>query len=67
MDKIDVLVKGCPVPIHNMFKGFCSMHGKSISEGLIDLMIEAIERTNGANSSSLQTIVDEYRGRAGKK
>ncbi len=61
MEKIDILVKGCPVPIHNMFKGYCSMSGKSISDGVIEAMVETIERTIGANAD-LSAIIDEYRG-----
>ena len=57
-----MLVKACPGPIHDMFKGYCSMNGKSISEGLIDLMIEALERGGGGSNPTFQAIVAEYRG-----
>jgi len=35
METLDVLVKKIPVPIHNMFKGFCSMKGISVNDGII--------------------------------
>ena len=60
MEKIDVLVKGVPVPIHNMFKGFCSLRGKSISQGIIESMIAVIEQSSGKANPGLRTIVDEY-------
>jgi len=60
MEKIDVLVKGVPVPIHNMFKGFCSLRGKGVSEGIVDAMISIIEQTSGGAGDSLKAIVDEY-------
>jgi hypothetical protein len=60
MEKIDVLVKGVPVPINNMFKGFCSLRGKSVSEGIVDAMISIIEQASGSASDNLKVIVDEY-------
>jgi hypothetical protein len=66
MEKIDILVKGCPLTIHNMFKGYCSMTGKTISEGIIDTIIDAIQKNVGKDNKELQAIVDEYR-RGGKK
>ena len=60
MEKIDVLVKSVPVPINNMFKGFCSLRGKSVSEGIIDAMISIIEQTSGGANDNLKAIVDEY-------
>jgi hypothetical protein len=60
MEKIDVLVKGVPVPIHNMFKGLCSLRGKSVSEGIIDSMISVIEQSSGGMSENLQTVLGEY-------
>ena len=60
MEKIDILVKGVPVPINNMFKGLCSLHGKSVSEGMIDAMISVIERSSGMNEN-LQAILGEFR------
>jgi len=66
MEKIDILVKGCPLPIHNMFKGYCAMTGKTVSEGIIDTIIDAIQKNVGKDNKELQAIVDEYR-RGGKK
>ena len=60
MEKIDILVKGVPVPIHNMFKGFCSLRGKSMSQGVIESMISVIEQSSGPANPDWQTIVDEY-------
>ncbi len=60
MEKVDVLVKGVPVAIHNMFKGICSLSAQSVSEGIIDAMIAVIEQQSGGSGSKLKTIVDEY-------
>lgn len=67
MEKIDVLVKGVPVPIHNMFKGFCSLRGKSVSEGIIDSMISVIEQSSGGVNENLKTILGEYQVSAKQK
>jgi hypothetical protein len=67
MEKIDILVKGCPLTIHNMFKGYCSMTGKTISEGIIEAMIASIEKNVGKENAELKAIVDEYRRSAKKK
>jgi hypothetical protein len=61
MEKIDVLVKGVPVPINNMFKGLCSLRGKSVSDGIIDAMISVIEESSGGMNENLQMILGEYR------
>lgn len=61
MEKIDVLVKGVPVPINNMFKGLCSLRGKSVSEGIIDAMIAVIEQSSGGMKENLQAILGEFR------
>lgn len=61
MEKIDVLVKGVPVPINNMFKGLCSLHGKSVSDGIIDAMIAVIEQSGSGSNENLQAILGEYR------
>jgi len=65
MEKIDLLVKGMPVAILNMFRGFCTLEGKTESEGVIDVMIEYIDKNTGGNHANLKQIVEEYR--AGKK
>jgi len=52
MEKIDILVKGVPVPIHNMLKGICSMNGKSVSDGVIEAVVSYIESTSGLRPSS---------------
>ena len=61
MEKIDVLVKGVPVPINNMFKGLCSLRGKSVSQGIIDSMITVIEQSGGGVNENLQAMLGEYR------
>jgi hypothetical protein len=43
-DKLDVLVKGIPVKTHNIFKGICAMHDKTVNEGIIDAMADFIDR-----------------------
>ena len=67
MEKIDVLVKGVPVPIHNMFKGFCSLHGISVSQGIIDSMISVIEKSSGGDNENLRAILGEYQTSAGQR
>jgi hypothetical protein len=67
MDKVDLLVKGVPVPVLNMFRGFCSIEGKSESEGIIDIMIDYIEKNTGGDKANLKKIVSEYRASAKKK
>ena len=67
METLDVLVKKIPVPIHNMFKGFCSMKGISVSERIIDVMITFIENETGGSNESLKTIVEQYNAERGKK
>ena len=67
MEKIDVLVKGVPVPIHNVFKGFCSLRGKSVSEGIIDSMICAIEQSGGGMNENLRAILGEHQVSAKQK
>ena len=61
MEKIDILVKGVPVPSHNMFKGLCSMAGKSVSEGVIEAMGDWIAKYSGGVGETAD------KGRAGKK
>jgi len=65
MEKIDLLVKGMPVAILNMFRGFCTLEGKTESEGVIDVMIEYIDKNTGGNNANLKQIAEQYR--AGKK
>lgn len=48
MEKIDILVKGVPVPVHNMFKGMCSMSGKTVSEGVVELMTAHVQKGGAA-------------------
>jgi hypothetical protein len=67
MEKVDVLVKGVPTAILSMFKGFCSIEGKNESEGIIDTMIEHIEKNIGGDKSNLNKIVSEYRASLKKK
>jgi hypothetical protein len=61
MDTVDVLIKGIPMPILNMFRGFCTVNGKSESEGVIDLMIEFVDKGTGGNNEKFKKLVEEYR------
>ena len=65
MEKIDFLVKGMPVAILNMFRGFCTLEGKTESQGIIDVMIDYIDKNTGGSNENLKKIVEEYR--AGQK
>ena len=65
MEKIDLLVKGVPVPINNMFKGLCSLRGKTVSQGVIDAMIAVIEQSGSGMSENLQALLGEFRVSAG--
>jgi hypothetical protein len=66
-DKVDLLVKGVPNQILNMFRGFCSIAGKTESEGVIDLMIEYIEKNTTGDTANLRKLIDEYRSSSKKK
>jgi hypothetical protein len=61
MEKIDILVKGVPVPTHNMFKGLCSVAGKSVSEGVIEAMGDWIRKYAGT------AMAKEPSGKQGKR
>lgn len=61
MEKVDLLVKGVPNSILKMFRGYCSIAGKTDSEGVIDVMIEHIENNTGGDKKNLTKIIDEYR------
>lgn len=63
MDKVDHLVKGIPNALLNMFRGVCSLAGKTESEGIIDLMIDHIEKNTTGDKSNFNKIVAEYRGK----
>ena len=67
MDKVDLLVKGVPTAIQSMFRGFCSIEGKTESEGIIDIMIEYIEKNTGGDKQNLKKVVSEYRASQKKK
>jgi hypothetical protein len=67
MDKVDYLVKGIPNQLLNMFRGFCTMAGKTEGEGIIDLMIEYIEKNSAGDKSNFKKVVDEYRATLKKK
>ncbi|MBN2351275.1 MAG: hypothetical protein JXD23_01815 [Spirochaetales bacterium] len=67
MDKVDYLVKGIPNQLLNMFRGFCTMAGKTESEGVIDLMIDYIEKNSAGDKSNFKKVVDEYQSSKKKK
>ena len=66
-EKVDFLVKGVPNAILTMFRGLCSISGKTEGEGVIDLMIEHIEKNVSADKENFKKIVDEYRASIKKK
>jgi hypothetical protein len=67
MEKTDVLVKGVPNALMSMFKGFCAIQGKTESEGIIDTIIEFIEKNTGGDKTNLNKVVAEYRSSLKKK
>jgi hypothetical protein len=67
MDKSDVLVKGVPNAILSMFKGFCSMEGKTEGEGIIDCMIDYIDKNTGGDKVNFKKVVAEYRASSKRK
>jgi hypothetical protein len=44
-----------------MFRGFCSIEGKNESEGMIDVMIDYIEKNTGGDKANLKKVIEEYR------
>lgn len=66
-DKVDFLVKGIPNSILTMFRGLCSINGKTETEGAIDLIIEHIDKVYGGDKSAFKKTVDEYRASLKKK
>jgi hypothetical protein len=67
MEKIDLLVKGVPSSLLTMFRGFCSISGKTDGEGIIDLIIEHLEKNVGGDKANLKRTIDEYRASVKKK
>jgi hypothetical protein len=67
MDYVDFLVKGVPNSILTMFRGLCSINGKTEGEGVIDLMIEHIEKNVSGDKANFKKITDEYRASLKKK
>jgi hypothetical protein len=67
MEKVDLLVKGIPNSLLTMFRGFCSIEGKTDSEGVIDIIIEYIEKNTAGDKANLNKIVNEYRASQKKK
>ncbi|PKL23253.1 MAG: hypothetical protein CVV47_16295 [Spirochaetae bacterium HGW-Spirochaetae-3] len=66
-DKVDFLVKGVPNSILTMFKGLCSITGRNDSEGMIDLIIEYIDKNYGGDKAVFKQLVDDYRASTKKK
>jgi hypothetical protein len=67
MDQVEFLVKGVPNSVLTMFRGLCSIMGKTEGEGVIDLMIEHIEKNFSGDKSNFKKVVDEYRASQKKK
>lgn len=62
-DRVDYLVKGIPNSLLHMFRGICSINGKTESEGIIDLIIENIDKVYGGDKTVFNKTVAEYRGK----
>jgi hypothetical protein len=67
MDKLDVLVKGIPVQLHNIFKGFCAMKNQSVNDGMIDAMAVYIEKIGGGKNDTVTEIMNKLHGGQKKK
>jgi len=67
IDKSDILVKGVPKAILSMFQGFCTMEGKSEGEGIIDCMIDYIDKNTAGDKANFKKVVTEYRASQKKK
>ncbi len=65
-DKIDVLVKGIPNQLYNIFKGFAAMKNVSVNDGMIDAMAMWIEK-NGGKNDAVGQIMDQLHGAARKR
>ncbi len=60
MDKLDVLVKGIPVQLHNIFKGFCAMPDTTVNDGMIEAMAAYVEKLNGGRNDAMKEVMDRY-------
>ena len=60
MERLDVLVKGIPVQLHNIFKGFCAMHDRTVNEGMIEAMAYYVEKLNGGKNDATKDLMDRY-------
>ncbi len=67
MDRLDVLVKGIPVQLHNIFKGFCAMNDKTVNEGMIEAMAAYVEKLNGGRNEAMKEVMDKYHQVARKR
>lgn len=65
MDKLDLLVKGIPVQLHSIFKGFCAMKNQSVNDGMIESMALYIEKAGGGKNAAVDEIMKKLAG--GKK
>lgn len=50
-----------------MFRGFCAIEGKTESEGVIDVVIDYIEKNTNGRNENFKKLVAEYRGDANPK
>ncbi len=67
VEKVDFLVKGVPNSLISMFRGLCSINGKTDAEGVIDLIIEHIDKVYTGDKAAFKKTVDEYRASIKKK
>jgi hypothetical protein len=66
-DQVDFLVKGVPNSVLTMFRGLCSIEGKTEGEGAIDLMIAYIDKNYAGDKANFKKVVDEYHASCKKK
>jgi hypothetical protein len=66
-DSVDFLVKGIPNSLLTMFRGLCSINGKTEGEGVIDLIIEHIDKNFSGDKANFKKTVDDYRASKKKK
>jgi len=67
IERLDVLVKGIPVQLHNIFKGFCAMQDKTVNEGMIEAMTVYVEKLNGGKNDTIKDVMDRYHQASKKK
>jgi len=67
IERLDVLVKGIPVQLHNIFKGFCAVQDKTVNEGMIEAMTVYVEKLNSGKNDTIKDVMDRYHQASKKK